>query len=146
MGKTLVIIGADFSNVSIDVLEDKVIDFSTATVKYYNIAESDNAVRLIAPTSGNPSFYMVDCSGYDKLVISVNTGRLFIAKSELPSSADLENIESYFAGTKEESYYSALTGTNTEINLPPASRYLYIRKTITNGTDNTPSSATLKDS
>lgn len=146
MGKTLVIKGADFSEVSVEKLDDKVINFSTATVKNYNIAETSSVLKLIAPTTGDPSFYEIDCSGYDKLVITIDGGRLLITNAALPSSSTGKgtNIESYVAGSKSTSYFSSLTGTNYEITLPSSAKYIYIRKTTGSAVDTTPSSATLK--
>lgn len=145
MGKTLIIKGADFSAVSVDKLEDKVIDFTLADVKNYNIGTATNTVNLIAPTGGNPSFYEVDCTGYDQLVISATNARVAITKTKLPSTTGGKNlsINSYLANTISDSYYATISSPST-ISLPNGSRYVYIRRTISDGTDTTPSSATLK--
>lgn len=147
MGKTLVIKGADFSAVAVDRLEDKVINFTSATVKNHNIAESSGVLKLVTPTTGNPSFYEIDCQGYNNLEITCDGSRIFISNAKLPTSATSNSgvsIEGYCAGTKANSYYPSYTGTNSIINLPNNSKYLYIRKTASGGNDSTPSSATLK--
>ena len=148
MGKTLVIKGADFSAVSVDRLEDKVIDFTTAPIKNYNIAEHSGVVKLIAPTSGNPSFYEIDCIGYDRLLITCTGARLLFTNAALPSSSGSSSsgitITSYLANTKADSYYGDYTGTNSAINIPNNAKYLYVRKTMASSEDTTPSTATLK--
>jgi len=148
MGKSLIIKGADFSENAIRY--ENWLDFNSLPYQPHNIALNDTVLKLVTPSSA--SFFEINLSDYPNAKsLFINTGehasRVLFTNAQLPTaqtSGTGISINSYLASSLDDSYFNSIAiGTETTIDIPSGSAYLYIRRAGSGGTLIIPESAAI---